>query len=347
MNNAVLIYKFVNNVFPLVKQELARWREAAENSASQPLAEQAVASITAKSFHCLGGSIYALYPGVNTPDAVEFIVAYQTISDYLDNLVDSLGVHNEQAFAQLHLAMTDSLNPDIPTSDYYQYYPYHDDGGYLHALVETCRAKVSGLQAYHQVKEDMLRLAELYSRLQTLKHLQADNREARMLAWLEQYTRDYPLVSGWEFAAATGSTLGIFCLYAAACSELNAATARQITRAYFPWICGLHILLDYFIDLEEDLATDQLNFVSYYTEATNMAQRLQLFVQQALEQAATLPYPNFHRAVVQGLLAMYLSDSKGLVPGTLPTTQKLLAYGGSGVKILHRVCIHLREQGIL
>jgi tetraprenyl-beta-curcumene synthase len=347
MNNIALIYKFVSQVFPLVKQDLCHWRKLAENSVSTSLAEQAVASIDSKSFHCLGGSIYALYPGVSSSNVVEFIVAYQTISDYLDNLVDSLQVHDEQAFAQLHLAMTEALNPEVPTSDYYLYYPYKNDGGYLQTLVETCRARVAGLPSYQLVKLDMLWLARLYSQLQTYKHLDSNIREAKLRAWLEPYSEEYTQVFTWELAAATGSTLGIFCLYAAASTDLSAQAARQIREAYFPWICGLHILLDYFIDLEEDLSTDQFNFVAFYASTAEKSERLQLFVQKSLALAATLPYPNFHKAVVQGLLAMYLSDSKASFPDMLPTSKKLLAYGGKGVELLHWICAKLRERKII
>ncbi|HZW83720.1 MAG TPA: DUF2600 family protein, partial [Candidatus Deferrimicrobium sp.] len=157
----------------------------------------------------------------------------------------------------------------------------------------------------------------------------------------------YSQVFTWELAAATGSTLGVFCLYAAASTDLSAQTARQIKEAYFPWICGLHILLDYFIDLDEDLSTDQFNFVAYYSSVTEKSERLQLFVQKSLVQATTLPYPNFHTAVVQGLLAMYLSDRKASFPDMLPTSKKLLTYGGKGVELLHWVCCKLRERKII
>lgn len=51
-----------------------------------------------------------MLPDVDINNFVKFIVAFQTISDYLDNLCDRVEVNDEQAFRQLHLAITDALD---------------------------------------------------------------------------------------------------------------------------------------------------------------------------------------------------------------------------------------------
>jgi len=344
MHNPTLIFNFVTRIFPLVKKELSGWQSFAQISAEAALSEQAQASITSKAFHCLGGSVYALYPGVNPETAVRFITAYQTISDYLDNLVDNVGISNETAFSQLHLAMQEALDPEARTSDYYLYYPFQADGGYLQTLVKTCQSLVAELPSYRVVKSDLLWLAEKYSELQTYKHLSLADRERKLLTWANSHRSEYPANSPWEFSAAAGSTLGVFCLFAAASSpDLAPAQVRQIKQAYFPWICGLHILLDYFIDLREDYETRQLNFVQYYADAGQTLERLNLFRHNSLIAALSLPYPKFHKAVIQGLLAMYLSDQKTSLPQIYPTAHQLLEDGGKTVKTLHLVCSLLRK----
>lgn len=348
MNRVKLIYHFVSKVFPMVKQELRSWRQRAEQIPDPRLSQQARESIRLKAFHCQGGSIYALYPGVNREEAVRFIVAYQTMSDFLDNLVDSLEVEDELAFAQLHLAMKEALVPGAVLSDYYMYYPYRQDGGYLEQLVRTCQACLSNLPSYNLVQEKALELARLYSNLQTYKHLALEQRESRMLNWIEPYLKVYPAITAWEFAAATGSTLGIFCFYAASFdSSLSEADVKKIYQAYFPWICGLHILLDYFIDLREDRETGQLNFVAYYPNSERVAIRLKLFVENSFKQAVSLQYPKFERAVVQGLLAMYLSDEKSQDQDIQFITKQLLGKSGVGVKVLYWMCCQLRNRKLL
>ncbi len=348
MNRVRLIYRFVSDVFPMVKQELNKWQRMAAQLPDARLSEQATESIRSKAFHCHGGSIYALYPGVNSAEAIQFIIAYQTMSDYLDNLVDSLEVEDELAFSQLHLAMQEALIPESIRSDYYLYYPYKEDGGYLERLVKTCQDNLRKLPSYKIVQEEAVKLAKLYSHLQTYKHLAVEERELKMLNWINPKIADYPEITTWEFAAATGSTLGVFCLYAAAFNpQLMVKQGIRIRQTYFPWICGLHILLDYFIDLREDQETNQLNFVAYYEHREMIRERLHLFVENSLKQAKQLDHPKFHHAVVHGLIAMYLSDAKSMDKDIRSVTKQLLGDSGFEVKLLFWLCCQLRKRKAL
>lgn len=348
MNPSLLIYHYVLEIFPMVKQELNCWQRLAAQIPDTRLRQQALESIRAKAFHCQGGSIYALHPGVNSKVTLRFIVAYQTISDYLDNLVDNMEVQDEKAFAHLHLAMQEALNPQISPTNYYLYYPYQDDGGYLERLVKVCQDCLRKLPSYPIVQEEAISLAKLYSSLQTFKHLALEKREVKMLNWIDPYLTRYKGITNWEFAAATGSTLGIFCLYAVAFNpNLTMKQAQKIREAYFPWICGLHILLDYFIDLREDRETEQLNFVAYYESAKIIRKRLHIFVVNSLNQASKLEHPKFYRAVVQGLLAMYLSDEKSADVQIQPVTKQLLWDGGWRVNLLYWICRRLRKSKYL
>ena len=347
-SSPILIYRYVLEVFPLVKAELEKWKRAAQQAPDANLAAQAIASIEQKGFHCLGGSIFGLYPGVRMKQVIEFVVAFQTISDYLDNLVDQLDIQDELAFYQLHLAMLEALEPEVKRSDYYLYYPYSEDGGYLDSLVLTCQKNLSQLPAYKIIQVELYWLVSMYNSLQVNKHLAAEEREQRVVAWSDEYLFAYPELSNWEFAAASGSTLGIFSLYAAGFdSKLNSDKAHRLSQAYFPWITGLHILLDYFIDLEEDAVRGELNFVQYYTSEPERQERLQLFLTNSLTRANELEYAGFHRVVVNGLMAMYLSDVKSRSRNIRSTTDHLLAESGNMVKILYQLCALLRRYKLI
>lgn len=343
-----LLASFVSKVFPLVNSELSVWQNYASNYGSRDLADQALASINTKKFHCQGGSVYSLYQGVTTPDFVRFVVALQTISDYLDNLCDRAGIADEEAFRQLHLAMTDALDPDRPLHHYYTAYPYKDDGGYLDSLVTTCRRELAKLPSYHLVKPEVLRQARLYSELQTYKHLDLKVREDKMLTWINEHLPNYPGIMPWEFAAATGSTLGMFMLSAAAYNpKLTTEEVSQISAAYFPWINGLHILLDYFIDEAEDRLNGDLNFVFYYSNPDEKRDRLKYFSRQARTQAETLPDTAFAQTVVNGLLAMYLSDPKTNPQPVREIRDDLLQSAGLYPRLMYNFCCLLRKKAIL
>lgn len=344
ISSVVLIYQYVSKVFPMVKQELDGWKRLAAQLPDASLSKQATESIRTKAFHCQGGSIYALYPGVSLKDTIQFIVAYQTMSDYLDNLVDSLEVQNEKAFSQLHLAMHEALDPQAVPSDYYEYYPYREDSGYLKRLVTTCQQCLKKLPSYNIVQDEGIELAKQYSSLQTYKHLAVEERELKMLNWIMPNLTSESEITAWEFAAASGSTLGIFCLYAVANDpKLSVTQGQKVKQAYFPWICGLHILLDYFIDLREDRETNQLNFVAYYEQAEIIGQRLKLFVRKSLFQTTRLDHQKFHRIVVQGLLAMYLSDEKSNDREIKSISKQLIKESGMGVNLLFGLCRLLRK----
>lgn len=188
------------------------------------------------------------------------------------------------------------------------------------------------------------------------------------------FRRGVSRLKWWEFGAAAGSTLGIFSLisYAArpGCSVcVNGAASASgpgdrpssvghgtgrgcagptsgkcpgcVGSAYFPWICGLHILLDYFIDQAEDLESGDLNFVSYYDSMQDAAAALNRFTCMSLEKAEALFSSWIHTAVVRGLLAMYLSDPKVKACGLSQYARQLAAQGDAGW--LRRMCAAVRR----
>lgn len=301
------------DVLPGVHRELAGWRRMAEAIPDPELRRQALASMTAKRFHCEGGAVYAA--AAPNPDArrglIRLIVALQTISDYLDNLCDRSTSLNPADFRQLHQAMLDAVMPGGSVGDYYSCRREREDGGYLPALVRACQEEVARLPGYGAVVDEVRRLVALYADLQVHKHVAWSEREARLLAWWENYRSAHPELRWNEFAAATGSTLGMFALFLAATDpQVDGEAARRIVRTYFPWVCALHILLDYLIDQEEDRRGGDLNFVAYYRDAEEAAERLAFFARRAREAVRELPGSRFHRLIVDGLLGLYLSDKK-------------------------------------
>lgn len=355
----------VKDVLPRVADQLEKWQRRIASIPNTELQRQAWASITTKRFHAEGGSVYACLAPESADTLVALIVALQTISDYLDNLCDRSVSMDETDFRQLHRAMLDAVDVTSPAQQgavYYEFHPNKDDGGYLEALVDECRRRIAALPSYSVVGPHVRRLAELYNDLQVYKHGPVAGRVPALRGW---HVRTWPArldnardaapdtdsksrspfaadvkaddalyeaddaLYWWEFAAAAGSTLGVFALFAAAARpDLTDDEARQIVESYFPWICGLHILLDYLIDQAEDEAGGDLNLVSHYPDGTKMRQRLVRFVKESRARAARLPEAAFHTTVVQGLPGLYLSDDK--VPGQRmqPLARQLLRAAG-------------------
>lgn len=348
MSTYGLIKTFIKDIFPLAHEELAKWKRSAEQCPDDVLRAQAVLSITNKGFHVQGGSVYALYPGALCGPLVKLIASYQTISDYLDNLCDRAGAFDENAFQSLHIAMVDALDETSGTHDYYEHYPYKEDGGYLVSLIKECRLQISKMPSYNIVKDSVINFAKLYSSLQVYKHLSLDIREDKMLGWADKYTSIYPDIMPSEFCAASGSTLGIFILFAvSSIKDITKDNVQKIKASYFPWICGFHILLDYFIDTNEDKENKDLNFLKYYKDKEEILERLTLFCKNSLNSASSLDNPVFHITAVNGLSALYLSDNKAYDNNLYDITKSLISRGGIKLKLMHYLCRKLRSKRVI
>ncbi|RXZ82336.1 tetraprenyl-beta-curcumene synthase family protein [Paenibacillaceae bacterium] len=306
-----LMFRVYKYVLPGVHEELGRWHGMASDIPDGELRAQALDSLETKRFHCEGGAIYAAANLAQRHVIIPLIVALQTISDYLDNLCDRSTSLDPDDFRLLHQSMLDAVNPGAELRDYYALRDEREDGGYLHALVRTCQSCTARLPAYETVRPYVNRLVALYSDLQVHKHVRQDQRESRLRTWWEERGCDYIELQWNEFAAASGSTLGMFMLFLAATdSRLSSQQADAIFQAYFPHVCGLHILLDYLIDQEEDREGGDLNFCNYYPDSQTLTERFEFIAGRARNDVRRLPAARFHRMIIEGLLALYLSDPK-------------------------------------
>jgi tetraprenyl-beta-curcumene synthase len=341
-------------IHPVVARELARWTDRAMGIPDLELRRQALSGLEKKRFHCVGGAVLSLTCRAKMELLIRAIVAIQTVSDYLDNLCDRVDRQPDAgSFALLHEAMMCCVDPGRPTRDYYGLCGYvQDDDGYLDSLVNASRSVLNELPGYGVAQPFVSKLVSLYSELHVTKHQDLDKRDALMVEWFhkrcrEDWWRDRCAgLKWWEFGAAAGSTLGMFGLISASGHDsLTSDEASDLDRLYFPSISGLHILLDYFIDLEEDRAGGDLNFISYYASLDEAEDALVNFVKDALEDAQALPekHRDTHLAVVKGLLAMYLSDPKVKRQGFAGRAENIANAAGCDAVFLTKSCGFVRQ----
>lgn len=325
------------NIFPIVDSELDYWISRAEQIPDPELRTQALSSIKEKRFHCQGGAVYALLAGTKRNEAVRFIISYQTISDYLDNLCDRSTSMNPDDFRLLHDAMRHALTPGQPLENYYRLHAEEEDGGYLAELVFTCQSTLSKLADYSVIQDYVLTLEGMYADLQIHKHVKEEERIARLTNWYAEHKAKTPDLHWYEFAAAAGSTLGIFCLVSYALGEaMSEDLAQSIYEEYFPYMQGLHILLDYFIDQKEDLEEGDLNFCAFYPDQKTMKSRFLYFIEQTDRHVQKLPDRSLHEMIYQGLAGLYLADPKvKQINGGEKIRKALLKASGTNAKFFH------------
>nr|WP_240033739.1 tetraprenyl-beta-curcumene synthase family protein [Oceanobacillus profundus] len=347
--NAITLLRIVfKRIFPMVDEEMNYWKRRAEQIPNDELRTQALASIKDKRFHCQGGSVYALLAGEREKKAVRFIVAYQTISDYLDNLCDRSTSLDPKDFRMLHEAMKDALTPMNPMKNYYELRDDQADGGYLAELVQTCQETLRDVASFEQIQNQLLKLQGLYADLQVHKHVQLRERIPRLTSWFEKNKDTNENLSWYEFSAASGSTLGIFCLVSYGLGgKLKSNTAQAIYDGYFPYMQGLHILLDYYIDQQEDRDEGDLNFCSYYEDWNKMKERFLYFIKQTKTDVRGLPDRKFHEMIHQGLIGLYLGDKKvKTIPYSDKMRKALLQAGGVTAKMFNwNIRMYYKAEG--
>ncbi|WP_442595611.1 tetraprenyl-beta-curcumene synthase family protein [Neobacillus sp. D3-1R] len=298
-------------ILPAVHQELNYWKKRADQIPNEELRKQALASIEHKTFHCEGGGILAILAQKDYKKAIRFIVAYQTISDYLDNLCDRSTSLDPEDFAALHESMNDAVSLNKESKNYYRNRMEQDDGGYLQELVATCQEVLEKTNHYQIIQQDLVTLCRYYCDLQIHKHVVVHERVPRLQTWFDTYAASLPAMTWYEFSACSGSTLGIFCLVSYAMKkEFKQEEAKKLYNGYFPYIQGLHILLDYFIDQEEDRTGGDLNFCFYYENEEVLFTRLTHFLKEADRNTENVPHQKFHQLINRGLIGIYLSDEK-------------------------------------
>lgn len=323
--------EYLKTVRPMVADALSRWRTKAEAIPDAVLRGQALSSLTEKQFHCEGGGVFAGPSRDPGGDLMQFLVPYQTLCDYLDTVTDRGPSQDPENLRWLHQSLLDAVEPGAPVRDYYRSHPQGEDGGYIADLVRQCQTMLRRFPGFSAIAEPVRRSVGLYIDLQVYKHGPVADRVEALTAWYRRHRGPETGLEWWEFAAATGSTLGLFALFAAARDPRpSPRLVDAIDRLYFPWLGALHILLDYFIDQEEDHAGGDLNFVTYYKSPSAAIDRIRFIYRRAVDLAGQLPDSAFHRYVARGLLGFYLADRK--VRHQLIRSQpacSLLAMGGT------------------
>jgi tetraprenyl-beta-curcumene synthase len=212
-------------------------------------------------------------------------------------------------FAALHESMNDALQLNGHKPNYYRFRVDQDDGGYLFDLAETCREVIRKVGNFDKIHPALVELCNYYCDLQIHKHVEWEERVPRLKQWFLHCKNKVPDMEWYEFSACSGSTLGIFCLLSYAMrDDFCELHATNIRNGYFPYIQGLHILLDYFIDQEEDRIGGDLNFCTYYENKRTLFNRMTHFLTEADRHTDKLPYQKFHQLINRGLLGLYLSD---------------------------------------
>lgn len=314
---------------PGVAREIDGWRRRAATIPDVTLREDALTALTCKRFNAEGAALFAVLAPRRDPRLLRLLVAFQILLDFLDSVSEQCGPDPLADGHQLHLALRDALDPCRPLGDYYRHHPRREDGGYLRALVETCRESCLALPSYRFVRVLALQGAERCG-VQGFNH---DPDPARRDRALERWAAcTFPLtreVSWWELTAAASSTLGVHALLALGadpnCGECD---ADEVAAAYMPWICAASTMLDSYVDELQDAESDGHSYIAHYANERVAAERTKELIRRSLAEARRLRNGARHALIAAGMVAMYLSTDDARTSAKRTTTRACLRAGG-------------------
>jgi tetraprenyl-beta-curcumene synthase len=308
-------------------RELRRWRGLALRIPDPRLRADALASLDRKRGHAHGAALFTTLPPRRERGLLRLLVAYETLVDYLDNVSER---HPDRADGlQLHQAAVDALAVERPLADYYAKHPWRADGGYLAALVETCRRECSALPSLACVRP-LLDVATQRSLVLALNHEPDPRRRDEALrAWAAAERGGEPQLDWFELSGAASATLIVLVLLTLAadpCATEGSAAAAH--AAYWPWASLATTMLDSWADRRDDAAAGHHSYVAHYPDAATAVARVREAIVRALHAVGELPDAERHLVIVGCMVALYLSKPGACRRDERAASRELLSAGG-------------------
>jgi tetraprenyl-beta-curcumene synthase len=316
-----------------VARELRHWRRQAEAIPDDVIRHDALDALAHKRTNTDGAAVFSTLLDGRHRDLLLLLAIYQAIWDFLDSLGER---HPTEANGrELHLALVDALEPDSPLSDYYRHHPWHDDGGYLAALVESCRERCRTLPSYELVRPLVVQEA-WRAQVQALNHLPDRGcRDASLEDWAKREFTAGDGVEWFELTAAASASLVILPLLAlSARTDVTSSEVSATYATYWPWVSLATTMLDNYADQDEDVANGNHNYFSHYRDGTCGVSRLCNHIARATRGARGLPHGERHAVIVSAMVAMYISKKSDGSARTRRARRALTKSGGSLVRVL-------------
>lgn len=296
---------YLTTVLPRVRKELRRWRKLAEAIPDRERRLRALAALDEKRSNVEAVAVFATLAPLRQRAAVlRAIVPLQVAIDYRDVLEEA------------------GLDGSTVGDDY------------LTALEAGWVREIESLAGCGAVAPVLRAAVARCGEGQRRTHAAAGGDSAELRQWAEglEGAGEY---RWWELAAGASSSVAAHALIAAAAGpRVGEETAALVDGAYNPSIGALTVFLDDLVDREADREAGEHNYLAYYEDPDEAADRLAWVAEEAGLLIGALPRANRHRAILAGVGAFYLSSAGTRTPEAQPVRRRLLVALGPGTRVL-------------
>jgi tetraprenyl-beta-curcumene synthase len=326
---------YATSVLPRVRAERDLWRRRAGAIPDPTLRGHALAALRDKAANVEATAVFAtLAPRRPRAAVVRAGACLQIAVDYLDMLGEDPGADPLADGLRLHRALAAAVTPGDRPEDPYRDHPQGEDGGYLSALTMECAHALDALPRFEQCRAALLEAITRCGEGQAYTHAAATAGPRLLETWADSL--EVPAgYDWWEVAAGASSSASAHSLLAlAADPRATASDASLVDAAYFPPIGALTVLLDDLVDLDEDVAEEEHNYISYFADDAAVADRLGVIAVRARLAIAPLPGRDRHEAILAGVAGFYLAQPAAAAPRWDPARRRLLDSLGPAVRVL-------------
>ncbi len=301
------------SIVPRARREIRKWALVAAAIPDPTLRGHATHAIAVDGRNAEAvAALAATAPRRQRRVAVELLVAYQILVDYVDTLGERICADELRRGVEVGMALIAAIEP--PASPL-QLDPLGDDGGYLVALVTACRGRfwrlpsAAAVTQHAEVAAVRCGHALAYTHAATRSGTVA---ELRSWAGIQAEAADY---AWWEIAAGGNSSIAILALLAAAADpSTTCRAAAALAAAYWPHLCVMSTMLDSLVDYERDAVGCDFSFVSHYHDLEAVRRGLVGATQRSLLATKRLRHPHTHTMIVCGVAGYYAAAA---TPGSL------------------------------
>ena len=318
-----------------VSGEVDRWRTFAGDIPDDALRHDALAAIEDKRANIDGAALFWTLPRVRSRELLRLLVVYEILADFLDCTSERAAHAGTTNGRQLHRALIEALDPDLEVSDYYRYHPWARDGGYVRALVDTCRQICVRLPSYEAARP-LLHRAACLTQVLALNHEPNPRRRNELLrAWAGAEFSGQNELAWFEWSGGASAWLTVLALLAfAADPGRKPREAKETYAVYLPWVSLTGTMLDSYGDIAEDAAKTAHSYIAHYGSTATAAERIAELIRVSVDRTASLRDGERHLVIASCMIAMYLSKDSVRTPQTRAFTHSLTHAAGPLTRLL-------------